>query len=139
MDRMIWRGAAVLLLAGVLTGLAGCGSGSAPADRGARLYMVHCASCHQRDGRGRPGAEPSLAGSPVVAGDAQPLAQWLLFGEPPAGLTRSRGFVRMPPFAWLSDADLAAVLTYVRGQFGNAAAAVAAEEVAAARTARARS
>lgn len=120
--------------------LAACGgrSGSEPADRGAQIYAVHCASCHQRDGRGRPGAQPSLAGSAVVAGEAPALAAWLLFGERPQGLAPSHGVVRMPPFTWLSDADIAAVMTHIRSHFGNQAAAVTEDEVAAVRASRAR-
>ena len=132
---MIVSGMSATLLA---VTLAGCGSGGAPVDRGARVYGVHCASCHQRDGRGRPGAQPALAGSTVTVGDPQVLAAWLLFGERPAGLAVNRGAVRMPSFPWLSDADIAAVLTHVRGNFGNQAAPVTEEEVSAVRAARAR-
>ncbi len=129
---------AAWLAATLAAALAGCGSGGAPVDRGARVYGVHCASCHQRDGRGRPGAQPALAGSAVAAGDPQVLAAWLLFGERPAGLAPNRSAVRMPPFPWLSDADIAAVLTHVRGNFGNQAAPVTEAEVSAVRASRAK-
>lgn len=135
MGRMILSGMSAALLAVVL---AGCGSGDAPVDRGARIYGVHCASCHQRDGRGRKGAQPALAGSAVAVGDPQVLAAWLLFGERPPGLAVNRSAVRMPPFPWLSDADLAAVLTHVRGSFGNQAAPVTEADVSAVRAARAK-
>lgn len=134
MGRVIAAWSGVALLA---AGLAGCGD-PAPVDRGARIYAVHCGSCHQRDGRGRQGAQPSLAGSAVATGDPRALAAWLLFGERPAGLAPSRGAVRMPPFPWLSDADIAAVITHVRSNFGNLAAAVTEEEVSAVRASRAR-
>jgi thiosulfate dehydrogenase len=39
----------------------------------------------------------------------------------------------MPPFAQLSDEDLAAILTYIRAKFGGGASAVSALDVAAAR------
>lgn len=120
--------------------LAACGGRSDPdsADRGAQIYAVHCASCHQRDGRGRAGAQPSLVESAVAAGETRALAAWLMFGERPEGLAPSHGAVRMPPFTWLSDADIAAVITHIRSNFGNQATAVTEEEVAAVRASRAR-
>jgi len=128
---------ALMLLATVL---AACGGrpDSDPTDHGAHIYGVHCASCHQRDGRGRPGAQPPLAGSAVAIGDPRALAAWLLFGERPEGLAPSHGAVRMPPFTWLSDRDIAAVITHIRSHFGNQATAVTEEEVAAARASRTR-
>lgn len=137
MGRMIAVRTCTALLAAALAGCGGSGD-PAPVDRGARLYAVHCASCHQRDGTGRPGAQPSLAGSAVATGDTHALAAWLLFGDRPEGLAPSRGAVRMPPFTWLSDADIAAVISHVRSNFGNAAAAVTEAEVSAVRAARAR-
>lgn len=104
--------------------------------RGAQVYAMHCASCHQRDGRGIAGSRPALAGSTTVAGDAAALIAWVMFSERPAGLRRSRSIVVMPNFAWLSDADLAAVLSHVRSSFGNEAPAIEPAAVAAVRAAR---
>lgn len=128
----------------VLLASSGCGSGGdgrgqvAAADRGSQVYGVHCASCHQRDGRGLSGAQPSLAGSATVAGDPIELIAWVMFGERPASLQPRRGVVVMPQFAWLNDADLAAVLTYARSSFGNDATPVEASQVAAVRAGRKR-
>jgi mono/diheme cytochrome c family protein len=94
--------------------------------RGGRIYGEHCAQCHGERGEGVPGAYPALAGNravtlPVTAN----LVQVVLHGGyPPA----TRGHPRpygMPPYATvLSDADVAAVLTYVRGSWNNRAAPV---------------
>ncbi len=137
MGRLTAVGTCIALLAAALTGC-GASDDPAPVDRGARVYAVHCASCHQRDGGGRPGAQPALAGSAVATGDPRALAAWLLFGERPEGLAASRGAVRMPPFTWLSDRDIAAVITHVRSSFGNTATAVTEAEVSTVRAARAR-
>ena len=126
----------IALLAAAAVGWGGSGEPAA-AGHGARLYAVHCAACHQRDGRGRPPAQPALAGSAVATGDPQVLTAWLLFGERPPGLAPNRSGVRMPPFAWLADDDIAAIITHLRSQSGNAAAPVTAAEVAAVRSARA--
>lgn len=128
----------------VLFPLSGCGpgadgrGGTAAPDRGAQVYAIHCASCHQRDGRGLSGAQPALAGSATVTGDPSELIAWVMFGERPASLQPHRSVVVMPQFAWLSDADLAAVLTYTRSEFGNQASPVEASQVAAVRAGRTR-
>ncbi|HEY8358750.1 MAG TPA: cytochrome c, partial [Ramlibacter sp.] len=94
--------------------------------QGARLYGRHCASCHGDDGQGVRGAYPPLAGNravllPVTAN----LVQVVLHGGyPPATRGNPRPF-GMPPYATvLSDAEVAAVLTYVRGAWQNRAAPV---------------
>ena len=56
-----------------------------------------------------------------------------MFGERPPTLAAYRGVVVMPAFAWLSDEDLAGVLTHVRQSFGNDAPPVDPASVAAIR------
>jgi mono/diheme cytochrome c family protein len=119
--------------------LAGCGSDQDPPaaarapDRGAQVYAMHCAACHQRDGRGLAGTQPSIAGSTTAVGPADELIRWVMFGDRPATLAPHRGVVVMPAFAWLSDEDLAGVLTHVRQSFGNDAPPVDPASVAAIR------
>jgi len=122
------------LLAGSLAGCGG-GEGGSPQDRGSAVYATHCASCHQRDGSGVSNAYPPLGGSATVNGDADTLIAWLLFGTRPATLPPRKGLAVMPQFPWLSDADVAAVLTRVRSQFGNDAPPITVEQVAAVRAA----
>lgn len=94
--------------------------------RGSRIYGVHCAQCHGEEGQGITGAYPPLAGNravtlPVTANLVQVV---LNGGYPPATRGNPRPF-GMPPYATvLSDADVAAVLTYVRSAWGNRAAPV---------------
>jgi glucose/arabinose dehydrogenase/mono/diheme cytochrome c family protein len=101
---------------------------------GAKVYMENCASCHQVDGSGVPNMQPALKGDAVVAGDPGQLIQVVLQG-PAAVLPANRPHYAnaMPPFARLSDEDLAALLTYLRQHEGNGASAVKAKDVAAAR------
>jgi mono/diheme cytochrome c family protein len=76
---------------------------------GATLFAQNCSACHQLTGLGIHGAFPALAGDPFVLGDAKKPAYVLLHG---------RG--GMPNFSEdLSDADIAAVLSYVRSSWGN--------------------
>jgi mono/diheme cytochrome c family protein len=118
--------------------LCGCSNGpdtaAAPpaADLGARIYSGNCVPCHQPNGQGIPNVYPSLAGSPVVLGDPKALALWVIKSQRPASMPAGRYPSAMPPFGWMKDADAAALLTYVRSSFGNAAAPVDAATVAAA-------
>ena len=118
--------------------LVACGPGAGPAtppSPGARLYANNCLACHQKNGEGVPNVQPPLAGTPVPVGDPGELLGWVLYGERPASLPRGRYSGVMPQFSYLSDEDLAALLSYVRSNFGNAAPPITPAMVAAARAA----
>jgi mono/diheme cytochrome c family protein len=105
-----------------------------PADPGQAAYAANCLACHQADGRGVPGFQPPLVGSAWVHGDPQALAAFVLTGGfSSAARKESASENVMPPFTRLDDATLAAILTYVRTNFGDNAGPVAAQQVAAAR------
>jgi mono/diheme cytochrome c family protein len=94
--------------------------------RGGKLYGDHCASCHGERGQGVPGAYPALAGNRAVTlSNTSNLVQVVLHGGfPPSTRGQPRPF-GMPPFATvLPDADVAAVLTYIRASWRNRAAPV---------------
>jgi mono/diheme cytochrome c family protein len=96
------------------------------AERGAKLYGEHCANCHGERGEGVPGAYPPLAGNRAVKlRVTSNLVQVVLNGGfPPATAGNPRPF-GMPPYATvLGDADVAAVLSHIRGSWGNQAAPV---------------
>ncbi len=128
------RAGVLLALAGML---AGCGPGAPGpgASAGARVYAMNCRSCHGAEGQGVRGMQPPLAGTPVPLGDPEVLLGWVMYGQRPAALPRGAYAGVMPQFAYLTDADLAAVLTHVRSSFGNHAAPVLPAEVAAVRRA----
>jgi len=107
-----------------------------PADQvlyqGSKIYKDRCAECHGDRGQGVPNAYPALTHNrqvtlPVTAN----LVQVVLHGGfPPATRGNPRPY-GMPPFAMqLSDADVAAVLSYVRASWGNRASPVSELEVA---------
>jgi mono/diheme cytochrome c family protein len=92
---------------------------------GAAIFAAQCASCHQAAGTGVPGAFPPLAGSNWVNGRDVTLTQILLHGIQGTLTVNGTAYNgAMPSFGHLSDADIAAVLTYVRSQWGNKAGAV---------------
>jgi mono/diheme cytochrome c family protein len=89
--------------------------------RGAAIYDQRCAYCHGAQGEGAPGAYPPLAGNRAVtlASTTNLVMAVRHGGFLPAtqGNPRPHG---MPPFGHvLDDADIAAVLSYVRGSWGN--------------------
>jgi mono/diheme cytochrome c family protein len=130
------------LLLGMLAFAAACSrpssdasqpSGGAAKDRGAQTYTQNCLPCHRENGRGVRNVYPSLAGSPAVLGDPGELARWILSQKRPDTIPAGRYPTQMLPFGWMKDADVAAVLTYIRANFGNAAPPVDAATVAQAR------
>lgn len=104
-----------------------------PMVAGARVYN-NCAACHQRDGEGVAGNYPPLAGSEWVSGSEVRLAALVLHGLEGSITVRGQSYNQvMPAWSQLSDEQIAAVLTYIRGSWGNSAGAVAPELVAAVR------
>jgi quinoprotein glucose dehydrogenase len=101
---------------------------------GKQQYML-CAACHGMDGSGAGGAGPALAGSEWVAGPVENLIRIQLRGlMGPISVKGSEFNGVMPPQAHQSDEQVAAVLTYIRQNFGNQASAVTADQVAALRS-----
>ena len=92
------------------------------ASDGEKVYNTQCAACHQPTGQGMPPNFPALAGSKVVNGPSDAHILHTLKGKN-----------LMPPFAHLSDADIAAALTYERTSWGNKGGAVTADQVKAQR------
>lgn len=94
----------------------------APAASGEKVYNTQCAACHQPNGQGMAPSFPSLVNSKVVNGPVEAHIQQTLKGKN-----------LMPPFAHLSDEDIAAALTYERTSWGNKGGAVTAAQVKAQR------
>jgi putative membrane-bound dehydrogenase-like protein len=99
-------------------------------DVGKIAYNLTCAACHQEAGDGRLGLAPALVGSRWLhAGDPALVAIVLHGKETPA-----RGLA-MPPWRQFDDAQIAAILTYVRREFGGQADVVTPAKVAEVRAA----
>ncbi|MGA2383996.1 MAG: cytochrome c [Gemmatimonadales bacterium] len=99
---------------------------------GGAIFSGRCAACHQGTGLGLPGVFPPLAGSEYVKGDPARLARLVLRGlTGPVTVAGAQFNGAMPAWAdQLKDAEVAAVLTYVRSHFGNSAGAIDADLVA---------
>jgi len=98
---------------------------------GRSLYDEYCSECHGSEGQGRSPGYPRLAGNRAVMLDepANVIRMVLDGGFPPATAGNPRPF-GMPPFGHtLRDEEVAAVTSYVRSAWGNAASAVSAAQV----------
>ena len=93
--------------------------------RGEQVYNASCAACHQANGAGIPGVFPGMINSKITIGPAADHIDIVVNGK--AG-TAMQAFG-----AQLNDADLAAVITYERNSWGNAASVVQPADVKAAR------
>lgn len=146
---------AVLSIA-ILLAAAGCGSGSsssqssaapessattsgasqavaASASDGAKVFDANCSSCHGANGEGIAGTIPPLAGNPTVTGDPTKPIHIVKYGLTGKIAVNGHAFNGQMP-AWgktLSDAQVAAVLTYARSSWGNKASAISADQVTA--------
>jgi mono/diheme cytochrome c family protein len=117
-------------------GTAVAGAGPVAAVNGGAIFAARCVACHQTTGLGIPGVFPPLAGSEWVLGSDKILVLIPLHGiTGPVQVKGAKYVGAMPVFSTLSDAEIAAVLTYVRSQWGNSAAPVSASTVAAGREA----
>ena len=98
--------------------------------KGKGVFMQTCFVCHQLSGEGIPGQIPPLAKSDYLMADKERSVRIVLqglTGEMEVNGKKYNG--TMTPLNYLSDDDLANVLTYVRNSFGNSGDAVTASEV----------
>jgi mono/diheme cytochrome c family protein len=101
---------------------------------GKRMY-AQCAACHQMTGQGVPGAFPTLVGSDWVLGDEKRVIRIVLFGlQGPIEVEGTTYNGVMPAFGprsgyRFSAQQVAAVLTYVRSEWGNDAPAISEQAV----------
>ena len=78
--------------------------------RGESVYAVNCVACHQTNGQGISGIFPALAGSDIVLNDKDRNIEILMEGVKGAA---------MNSFSYLSEVELASVITYTRQSWGN--------------------
>lgn len=97
---------------------------------GRQHYLTTCAGCHGTDGAGMNRLAPPLIGSDWVLGDEKRLALVILHGL--EGPLEVNGKVYdapeilpvMPAHSTMDDGDIAAILTYIRNEWGNSAGPV---------------
>ena len=113
------------------------GAAAAPggAVDGRQIFVAKCQACHQANGQGLPGVFPPLAGAAWVKDTPALPLQILLHGlNGPIEVAGNTYNGAMPAFGeQMNDAELAAVLSFVRGEWGNDSPPVTADAVQAAR------
>jgi mono/diheme cytochrome c family protein/glucose/arabinose dehydrogenase len=97
------------------------------------VYDALCLNCHQPEGKGLAGVYPPLVGNEWITGSQEKLIKILLHGLVGPIQVGGQEYgkvvpVPMPPMG-LSDEQIADVLSYVRSNFGNKAAAVKVADV----------
>jgi nitrite reductase (NO-forming) len=100
--------------------------------KGKAVYMQTCFVCHQPEGQGVAGQVPPLAKSDFLAGlSKEDYIRGVLVGRTGQINVNGKAYNgTMIPINYLSDEQIANVLTYVRNSFGNSGDAVTIEEVA---------
>ena len=103
---------------------------STGSEAGKEVYTTYCMPCHMENGRGAPSMNPPLAGNKTVTGEVEPLIKIILNGfSQPTEINGEMYQNIMPSQAFLTDQQIADVLTYVRNTWGNSASAVKSGEV----------
>lgn len=93
------------------------------AEPAALLYASYCASCHKPDGAGVAGSFPSLLTSSRLKGSKKALVRFILQGS------QSASGEGMPSFGFMTDAQLAEVVSYARVKLANGSSPVSAEDI----------
>ena len=103
---------------------------------GALVYLQFCLACHMENGEGVPGLYPPIVQTEYILGEKKKLIEAVINGI--EGLVEVKGQQYnnvMAKMDYLSDEQIAEVLTYVRSNFGNNAEAVTINDVKMARSA----
>lgn len=106
---------------------------------GRTKFLTSCAGCHGSNGKGVARMGPPLAGSEWVTGDEVKLSLILLHGiEGPIEVAGKKYDAPeilpvMPSHSTMDDGDIAAILTYIRNEWGNQASPVTGRTVSSTR------
>lgn len=103
------------------------------ADKGKMLYEQNCLACHQADGSGVPYLAPPLKKGTFVGGDKTRLIKIITHGLQDVEIKGEQYANPMPAFDFLTDQEIADLLTFVRSNFTNREGPVSMEEVKLAR------
>jgi mono/diheme cytochrome c family protein len=123
------------LLLGALAVHSGVQSNASAAPNGKALFETNCSTCHGANGKGQPGVFPPLAGNhELTAKNPTPIIKIVLNGlNVPKMIEGKQYSGGMPSWKQLSDADIAAIISYERSAWGNKGSKITEKQVAAAR------
>ena len=97
---------------------------------GERIYQQACAACHQSDGGGIAGVFPPLAGSDWLVDNQEGAIAAIINGLSGPIKVNGVDYNGVMPAMAFNDEEIANVLSYVYGSWGNPGTQVSAEDVA---------
>lgn len=87
---------------------------------GLELYKIHCANCHQMDGKGLSNLYPTIAGSDYLLKNKERIICAMRFGQADTIVVNGKTYNQpMPANAQLKDLDIAEITTYIYNQWGD--------------------
>lgn len=99
-------------------------------DSGKQTFLGLCAACHQPHGKGQEGLAPPLADSEWVNGDPARIARIVMHGlRGPVKVKGVQYTLDMPAAGFLTDEQIAGVLTYIRREWDHEASPVSTDFV----------
>jgi nitrite reductase (NO-forming) len=101
-------------------------------ESGESIYKRTCVTCHQANGEGLPNVYPPLAKSDFLA-DKEKAIHQVIKGYTGELIVNGKTYNNTMPPQQLDDAEVASVLTYVYGSFGNSGGTITPDEVKAVR------
>lgn len=100
-------------------------------EKGKAVYLQTCFVCHQPDGKGVAGQIPPLAGADFLLKNKEDGIRAVIIGRSGEIIVNGKTYNgTMIPLAYLTDEQVANVLTYVRNSWGNSGDAVSPADVA---------
>lgn len=105
-------------------------AGVADSSSGKQTYAMYCSTCHGNQGEGSDNAIPALAGNSSVTASNPLTALRVVLEGAQTPITEHGAALSMPGYAWaLDDHQVADLMNYLRGSWGNQAAPVTAGQV----------
>ena len=105
-------------------------------EKGKVIYAGLCGACHQPTGTGLEGLAPPLVDSEWVLGKTDLSARIIMHGlSGPVTVSGRTWHLEMPPLPFLSDDDIANVLTYLRREWEHNGSPVSPKDIASIRAA----
>ena len=96
---------------------------------GKKLFQANCAACHLADGKGVEGVFPPLVGSDYIANDIHKAIEPVVNGLSGPLTVNGKSYNSVMPRQALTDAEAAAVITYVYKVLNNSDLEVTSEDV----------
>ncbi|PHR64676.1 cytochrome c [Pseudidiomarina marina] len=104
------------------------------ADAGEAVYKKNCMACHQANGQGMAAVFPPLVDNSNITDKPAYIAETIVKGKSGKITVNGAEFNgMMPPMAYMTDADIAAVVNYVNTKFASGSKEISAAEVKAVR------